>query len=144
VFTVDESMHVPYSCAQMFLLVSDIEAYPEFIAWCDHAHILSKNHQTVCAEIGFSLLGAHHTFATTNTYDEPNRITMVLHEGPFKHLDGVWSFQPTTSGHCQLDLTLSFDFSQRWLAATAGPFFQKAVSGMVAEFVLRADEVYGQ
>ena len=141
-FQVDETVHVPYSCAKMFLLVSNIEAYPEFIGWCDHAQILAKQEDQVTAEIGFSVLGTDFTFATINSMDEPNSIRMTLSNGPFKHLDGVWQFVPTTAGHCELSLTLGFDFSQRWLAATAGPLFQKAVKKMVTEFVSRAHEVY--
>ena len=39
--TVNRSALVPYGSAEMFALIADIEAYPEFLPWCSAATIHS-------------------------------------------------------------------------------------------------------
>ncbi|MEE9423258.1 MAG: SRPBCC family protein, partial [Gammaproteobacteria bacterium] len=38
---------VPYTAAQMFALVDDIETYPEFLPWCTRTHVISRDQDEV-------------------------------------------------------------------------------------------------
>ncbi|MEA2079542.1 MAG: SRPBCC family protein, partial [Pseudomonadota bacterium] len=40
--SINKSALVPYSPAEMFALVDDIDAYPAFLPGCRHARVLSR------------------------------------------------------------------------------------------------------
>ena len=42
---------LPYSQAQMYELVADVERYPEFLPWCQRAVIHEKNEHRMLAEL---------------------------------------------------------------------------------------------
>jgi len=64
---VDQSALLPYSAAQMFALVNDIEAYPEFMDGCLGAEILDEQADTVTARLDLGKAGLRYSFTTRNT-----------------------------------------------------------------------------
>ena len=38
--TIKKSALVLYSAAEMYALVNDVEAYPQFLPWCRSAHVV--------------------------------------------------------------------------------------------------------
>ena len=40
--SISKSALVPYSPAEMFALVDDIERYPEFLPWCNATQVLAR------------------------------------------------------------------------------------------------------
>ena len=67
--TVNKSVLIWYHPAEMYALVTDVAAYPEFLPWCDHAAVVSEDGQGMTAEVGIAMLpdrsakcvGAAHT-----------------------------------------------------------------------------------
>ena len=57
--TISKSALVPYTPAEMFALVSDIPAYPEFLPWCSGGRILSRGDVEVRASLEMSKGGVH-------------------------------------------------------------------------------------
>ena len=45
---VRRSALLPYSAAQVFDLVGDIERYPDFLPWCSAAQVVSAAKARVC------------------------------------------------------------------------------------------------
>ena len=43
--TVHKSVLIWYSAEEMFQLVTDVERYPEFLPWCDHASVSEASEQ---------------------------------------------------------------------------------------------------
>ena len=41
--TVNKSVLIWYSASEMFALVTDIAAYPQFLPWCDQAAVLAND-----------------------------------------------------------------------------------------------------
>ncbi|HKJ08538.1 MAG TPA: SRPBCC family protein, partial [Gammaproteobacteria bacterium] len=64
--TISKSALVPYTPAEMFALVSDIEAYPQFLPWCRSAGITARNGDEVRATIELSKGGVEKAFTTCN------------------------------------------------------------------------------
>lgn len=133
---------MPYSIEQMFTLVNDIESYPLFLPWCDRAVVLEKSTNTITAQLTLGKGGFEKSFTTVNTLTPSTEMVMALVDGPFKHLRGHWLFQSVGDGHCQVSLDLTFQFSNRIMAAMFGPVFQQAANRLVDAFVKRADAVY--
>jgi ribosome-associated toxin RatA of RatAB toxin-antitoxin module len=156
--TVQKSVLIWYSAAEMFALVTDVARYPEFLPWCDRAQVLDVESQAMTAEIGIALAGVHQSFVTHNHHLPDRQVAMTLVKGPFSKLDGVWNFQPlgaavpgqepsklqaASQRACKVELTLNYGFDNAALAAIVGPVFDKIASSLVDAFVKRAEQVYG-
>ena len=86
--TVNKSALVLYSAAEMYGLVENIEAYPQFLPWCRSARILSRSADEVRATIEMAKSGVHKSFTTCNRMQPNKMIDIRLLEGPFKRLQG--------------------------------------------------------
>jgi ribosome-associated toxin RatA of RatAB toxin-antitoxin module len=67
---------------------------------------------------------------------------MRLLDGPFKHLEGVWIFEPLGDAACKVSLNLDFEFSSKIIGLTLGPIFNKIANSLVDAFIQRANSVY--
>lgn len=133
---------MPYSAEQMFNLVNDIEAYPDFLPWCSRARVLQRDAEQIKAELVLAKGGLEKAFTTVNTLKPSVQMVMELVDGPFKHLRGTWDFHALSDQECQVELDLQFQFSNKMIALMFGPLFQQAASKLVDAFVARADAIY--
>ena len=138
---IRRSAIVRHSCARMYELVNEVEAYPRRFNWCSGAQVLSRDADAVTARLDLRLGGLTQSFTTRNTLEAPQRITMQLVEGPFRALHGVWTFTALGEAGCKVALALDFDYS-----GLMGPVlragFQKLADRMVDEFCREADRTY--
>jgi ribosome-associated toxin RatA of RatAB toxin-antitoxin module len=145
--TVKKSVLIWYSPQEMYALVTDIEQYPKFLPWCDHAQVLTSDARGVTAEVGISFSGIHQKFTTRNDHTPGQQVRMSLVNGPFSRLDGEWDFLPLGDGSqraCKVELTLHYGFSSTMLGKLVGPVFDKIAGSLVDAFVKRAAQVYGE
>lgn len=141
--TIHKSALVPYSAEQMYKLVDDIPAYPEFLPWCSGSKEINRREDEVEASLDIAHSGVHKSFTTRNRLEINKTIEMQLVEGPFKHLNGVWRFEPLGDAGSKVVLDLEFDFSNKLLGMTFGRLFSKIASSLVDAFIQRAQKVYG-
>lgn len=142
--SIDRSALVHYTPQEMYALVSDIAAYPQFMPWCTGADILSSDQDGVTARIEFSVGGVSKSFTTRNINREHSKIDIQLVEGPFSQLTGHWRFEPLGEEGCRISVSLEYDFSSRMVAMVVGPVFGKIASSLVDSFHQRAGEIYGK
>ena len=138
-----EKRVLPFTPEQLFAVVADIEKYPEFLPWCIATRIRRRVGKVVHADmvIGFKMF--RERFATRDILDPPRRIDVSYHDGPFKHLNNHWIFEPYGNGHCELDFYIDFEFHSRLFQKMVGVIFNEAVRLMVTAFEKRAREIYG-
>ncbi len=141
--TITKSALVSYSPEEMFKLIDDIEAYPEFLPWCDKSTEIFRDDNNVEASLFISHSGLNKEFTTKNKNSAFDKIEMHLVNGPFKNLDGVWLFEPLGETACKVSLNLEFEFSSKLISITLGPIFSKIANSLVDAFIKRADTVYG-
>ena len=141
---VEKSALVPYSAQNMYALVADVDSYPGFLPWCRSARQRDNGDGTVTATIEMAKGPLHKSFTTRNTLLEGECIRIQLVDGPFKHLNGTWSFEPRGESGCRVKLDLEFDFSSRLLRGVVGPVFHEIANTMVDAFSRRAAVVYGR
>jgi ribosome-associated toxin RatA of RatAB toxin-antitoxin module len=127
----------------MFDLVAGIEDYPKFLPWCGGVEIRERNGNVVVASVGINYHGVKQSFTTSNENTAPTTIKMKLVDGPFKCLDGVWSFKPLRDDACKIELDLHYEFSSGLLDKLVGPVFGMIANSMVDSFCKRAETVYG-
>jgi len=141
--TIHKSALVPYSAEQMYTLVDDIPAYPQFLPWCSGSKEINRRESEVEASLDIAHSGVHKSFTTRNRLEKNSSIEMQLVEGPFKYLHGVWRFEPLGDAGSKVGLDLEFEFSNKLLGMTFGPLFSKIASSLVDAFIQRAQKVYG-
>ncbi len=130
----------------MYRLVIDVDAYPQFLPWCDKARVVSHEENGMLAEIGIAFSGIHQTFSTRNTHVPDRQVIINLVNGPFSKLEGDWKFLPLgdeTQRACKVELTLTYGFDNA-LGRLISPVFDKIAGSMVDAFVKRAKQVYGE
>ncbi len=126
----------------MFALVDDVERYPEFVPWCTASKVLKREAGMVEATLEMSRGGVHQRFSTHNESVPGQCMSIALLGGPFKHLEGGWTFTPLGEAGCKVSLSLDFQFSNRALDALFGRYFEEACNKLVDAFSRRASEIY--
>jgi ribosome-associated toxin RatA of RatAB toxin-antitoxin module len=142
--TIHRTARVAYSASQMFDLVADIEAYPEYVHWCRGAAIDRRHGNVVEATIDIGMRGIHKSFKTRNTNEAPNRIIIALISGPFRRLEGEWTFSDLPAGGCEVALSLRFEVSAFPLNSVFSLVFEELARTQMEAFISRAHTMYGR
>jgi ribosome-associated toxin RatA of RatAB toxin-antitoxin module len=141
---VDRSALVGYSAQTMYALADDIESYPQFLPWCDGAEYAAREPGRTVATLHINFHGLKNQFTTENIHQLGKRIDMKLVSGPFRSLQGSWSFTDLGTNGCKVELSLHYEFSSPVLEAAVGPVFRSIAESFVEAFVRRADEKFGR
>ena len=140
---VNRSALVPYTAREMFVLIDDVEAYPEFLPWCNDAEVRNRTASTVEATLELHKGSVSNHFTTLNTRHEFDRIDLALIGGPFRHLAGGWRFTELGEGGCKVALELDFEFESMLVDVIFGGFFEDTCNSLVDAFTKRARDVFG-
>ena len=139
---------VPYSAAQMFDLVADVDNYPAFLPWCVALRVLRKDvHEgqgTLTADMVVAYKVFREKFRSKVTLDRANyAIEASYLDGPFKNLENHWRFIEQPEGGSLIDFEIVFEFKNFLLQTAAQAVFDRVFARMSEAFVTRADEIYG-
>jgi len=124
--------------AVLYDLVVDVERYPAFVPGVSAAAVLERTGNEQLASLTVQR-GPLRTAFTTRNYLVPGQsVDMQLVEGPFKVLQGHWSFTPVASNGCRIEFRVRFQFSNPLKSALFEPLFEDTVAALVRAFVARA------
>jgi len=132
-----------FNAEQMFQLINDILAYPEFLPDCGDSKIISSDNNKVTASLLVSKGGLKKWFTTENTLVTNQEVNMSLIDGPFKYLTGKWLLTPLSDEACKVSLQLDYEFSSKVFDLAFGRVFNGIANNMVQAFTQRAKQVYG-
>jgi len=141
---IERSALVPYSAQQMFELVDNIDDYPRFLPWCGEAHVVKRTGQEVEATLTIVWKGIRKSFTTRNHLHPYERIEIELVTGPFRHLEGQWSFTALAEKACKVKVVLEFDFTGSIVDKVFEPIFHHIANSLVEAFCKQAAEKYGE
>jgi ribosome-associated toxin RatA of RatAB toxin-antitoxin module len=139
---IARSAIVEHSAAEMYALVEDIEAYPDFLPWCAAAVVHERRPGTTKATLTIGMRGLRHSFTTLNQNRPGEAIDMRLVEGLFRRFDAQWRFVPLSPHACRIEFSLQYEFSSRALGRLLAPLFDGIADSMVEAFVRRAAQVH--
>ena len=142
--TIRKQALVPYTPAEVYALVNDVAAYPQFLPWCGGSEVLYADADEMRARIDIQRGALRRSFATRNRIQRDKMIEVRLLEGPFRHLEGYWRFDALGDDGCRISFDLQFEFANRLVDATLGPVFQQIARSLVDAFCKRAEQVYGK
>lgn len=132
---------VPFTQSQMYDLVNDVAEYPNFLPGCSKVDILNKSQEQIEATVHIAKGSISQSFTTLNKLSKPEYIKMRLVAGPFKHLEGIWKFEPL-GDKTKVSLSMNFEFANKLLSMAVGPIFSNMAQSMVQAFAKRAHEVF--
>ncbi|WP_018181598.1 type II toxin-antitoxin system RatA family toxin [Kaistia granuli] len=140
--------HVGHSADEMFALVADVEKYPLFVPLCERLVIRGRKpdgtRELLIADMTVAYKIIRETFTTKVVLDrEAGTIRAEYLDGPFKHLDNIWTFTPVDDAHSTVSFSIDYEFRSRTLSALMGAVFDKAFRKFADAFEKRADAIYG-
>ena len=139
---------LPYTPDELFMLVSDVARYPDFVPWINSMRtwggkVDEAGVNTVDAEAGVGFSFLREKFATRVRSDPGARTVSVrLISGPFKKLVNDWTFKPHPRG-TEIEFSIDFEFKSMLLTAMLNANFDRAVSKLIGCFEARAEKLYG-
>lgn len=140
--SVNRSALVNYSAQQMFDLVNDIEAYPQYMDGCVGAKILKREGDWLEARLELSRAGVSQSFVTRNQLNAPESMSMTLVDGPFKYLKGCWRFTSLNETACKVSFDLEFELQSKLLGMAVGKLFESVAGKQVDALCERAKQIY--
>jgi len=140
---ITRSVLLNYSAQQMYDVVNDVAAYPQFLPWCGGVQILQQTEQDLKASILIEKLGIRQAFSTHNHMLPAERIEMRLIDGPFSHLQGEWCFKALDTQACKVNFEIEFEVSSGLLNMALSALFEQISNTMVDSFITRAKTLYG-
>lgn len=141
--TIRRSALVRQTPELMFDLVNDVEAYPRRFPWCAGSAVLARDESSITARLDLRFAGITQSFTTRNALERPGTIHMHLVDGPFRTLEGDWSFQALGEDGCKVSFVLEFDYSGRFTAPALRLGFQSLADRMVDDFCKEARRIHG-
>ena len=152
---------VRHSATQMFDLVADVEAYPQFLPLCRALRVRRRAESgegitTIVAEMEVGFRGIRQAFTSRVELDRPRLNILVEYvDGPFRRMENRWSFhnlrEAEEPSHAALapvgstvEFYISYEFRSRTLGLLMGSMFDSAFRKFAEAFERRADEVYGR
>ncbi|WP_067215138.1 type II toxin-antitoxin system RatA family toxin [Stappia indica] len=140
---------VDHSSEDMFALVADVEKYPEFVPLCEKLQVrgrkdLGEGREMLVADMTVAYKLFRETFTSRVTLDPAaGRILVEYLDGPFRHLENVWTFKPIGESACEVGFDITYEFKSRTLSALMSAMFDRAFRKFSDAFEARADVVYG-
>lgn len=148
--THSETRHLPYTAAQMYDLVADVAAYPQFLPWCSAARIRSitplegvENAEVMEADLVISFKVFREKFGSRVTlFPDQMKVDTEYLDGPFKYMKSNWAFADADGG-CDVAFFVDFEFKNAILQGIIGVVFNEAMQRIVRAFERRAAALYG-
>jgi ribosome-associated toxin RatA of RatAB toxin-antitoxin module len=125
---------VMHSASRMFHLVNEVEAYPRYFTWCEQATVLERGDATMVARLDLRIAGLRTHFTTRNRWVEPTRLDLELVDGPFRRLEGHWTFHALDEEACKVGLNLDFDVAGALVGNALALGFQGLADRLVDDF----------
>jgi ribosome-associated toxin RatA of RatAB toxin-antitoxin module len=135
---IRRSALVIFSPEQMFDLVIDVERYPEFLPWVAGAQLHEKSDRELLASLEMQRGGVRERFTTRNSFERPGFMTMSMVEGPFRVLEGRWTFSPIGTAGTRIELEMRFEFASAVVSMLFGKSFEQSCNSLIDAFIARA------
>lgn len=142
-YLINRSALVNFSAQQMFDLVNDIEAYPQYMEGCVSATILQRQDDWLEARLDLKRAGVRQSFVTRNHLKPPESMTMTLVDGPFSYLHGCWRFTALNATACKVSFDMEFELENKLLGLAIGKLFESVAGNQVDALCVRAQQIYG-
>ena len=141
---IRRSALVTFTPEQMFDLVIDVERYPQFLPWVAAAELHERSERDLLASMEMQRSGVRERFTTRNEFVRPVFMTMQLVRGPFRMLEGRWTFTPIGEAGTRVELEMRFEFANPVISVLFGKSFEQSCGTLIDAFITRAKQRHVQ
>ena len=141
---IARSAIVEHAAEEVYGIVENIEAYPEFLPWCRAAEVHERGPGRTVATITVGMRAVRQSFTTENANRPGTGIDLRLVKGPFRRFSASWRFTALGERAAKIEFSMEYEFSSRVLGKVLEPVFDHIADTMVSSFSRRADQLYGQ
>ena len=136
------------SCSKenLIKMVLDIEKYPEFVPWCLHGKIHSRedkgNKIEITADLTIGKSFFNETYKSFVIYDKSSDSIHVTNmKGPLKHLENKWFFKKKGK-NSEVDFHVDFELKNKILNLLMIKSFNIGLKKIANAFEKRAIELF--
>jgi coenzyme Q-binding protein COQ10 len=135
---IEAERGMPFPPKDLAALVGDVRSYPSFIPWMQSLTVLSETssdgvrEMVARADIGWKAIRERFT---SKIRAGENAVDVGLVDGPFRHLENSWRFEPDGKGGSIIRFRIVYEFKNI--------FLQKLVSAnraIVSDRIMKAFE----
>lgn len=146
-----KSVHVQYTPEQLFNLVADVKAYPEYLPFCANTEVHTNTPTHMLADMTLAYKAFSGTFQSNISKEFPHKIFIEQAHGQLKYLNSTWQFhQPTLqNSHAtlhpitQIDFHIDFEAKSWLIGKMISPVLEGLGDLMMQSFLNRAKHIYG-
>lgn len=143
------SREVGHEAAQMYALVADVEAYPQFVPLCTGLRVRKRTPlepgEVIVADMEVGYKAIREKFTSKVTCDpQTHTISVEYVDGPFRRLHNQWRFTDCAPGRSAVEFFIDYEFRSRALGLLMGAVFDRAFRQFADAFEARADALYGK
>ena len=122
----------------IFNLINDVENYPSFLPWCINTEVNRETSDCMVGKIYISKNFIKWDFTTKNKIVEEKSIELSLVDGPFKNLDGKWSFTKIDDNNTRVSLEINYEFENSLIEISIEPIFTSIMNSILQSFIDQA------
>ena len=122
----------------IFNLINDVENYPSFLPWCINTEVNRETSDRMVGKIYISKNFIKWAFTTKNKIVEEKSIELSLVDGPFKNLDGKWSFTKIDENNSKVSLEINYEFKNSLIEISIEPIFTSIMNSILQSFIDQA------
>jgi len=141
---IEHNALVRHTAQQMYDLVVDVMAYPDFLSWVVAGQVLEQQDNYQIASMTIGIAGIETRLTTRNQLVVAEQVSMQLESGPFTQLEGLWHFKSFGDAGCKVSLSMDFALEKSLLVSAFRQGFARVGNRLVQDFCRRAQVVYGQ
>lgn len=141
---ISRSAIVEHPARDLYALVEDIEAYPQFLPWCRGARVRERSTGRTVATLAVGLRGMRYEFSTENSNRPPEAIDMRLLEGPFRRFAAHWRFHALGPRAARIEFSMAYELAGGLVGRALASIFDSIADTMVDAFKRRADQVHAK
>ncbi|KAJ2162178.1 Coenzyme Q-binding protein coq10a, mitochondrial [Coemansia sp. RSA 552] len=163
----EQSREFPYSRAQVFDVVADIDKYCEFVPMCTSSAVLhgtrriekaasrdpglreaaATDRHSLQAELGVGFPPFSERYTSSVVLERPWRIvaTALPNGGVFRHMCTTWTFAevPGNAARTRVGFSIEYEFASMLHAQAASLVFDKMARSNIAAYLARCGKLYG-
>lgn len=130
---------LPFAIEDVFDLVADVEAYPEFVPGWISARVVARSDNAYGTDQTVRMRFLRQSFRTLTTLTPYETIDVTSDQPPFRRLTILWRFRRQETGSF-VSLEFLCEMRSRTLQALLNRFGPDDVEAMIAAFERRARE----
>lgn len=137
---IKHTLLVAQPAERVYDVVADVERYPGFVPWCEHARVLERSDERYVTQMRIAIRKVGFELKTVTLTRRPESIGVRLQDGPFRALEIDWNFAPLAEDACRVGFLLNYELTPVLEGPLSTSIAERASRRIIDAFIARADQ----